>query len=84
MYYYDERTINWGEDLSPETMEAMADGELFMLLDDNGLPYRYVARDSFGEIREKKATEPIDELLNYLNALVPTYNEMCRQRRNVP
>ena len=52
MRYFDNgRTTNWGEDLGKERMDAMAQGEVFTLLDGSGEPLKLLVRDSYGMIR---------------------------------
>lgn len=51
---YDDRgrTVKWGEDLSEETMISMRDGEVFILLDKEGKPYKKLLLDHYNQLRE--------------------------------
>lgn len=47
------RTVEWGKDLSPETMKALReDAEIFTLMKD-GKPHSWLLMDYYGTIRQK-------------------------------
>lgn len=50
-------TLKWGEDIPPEIMEAMRNGQTAILLGEDGKPYSWVMMDYFGTIREKQLTD---------------------------
>jgi hypothetical protein len=51
-YFDNGRTVEWGKDLSEETLAAMDGGEVFTLLDPDGKPYSRLLRDAYGTQRE--------------------------------
>ena len=52
-YRYNGRSARWGEDLGPERMAALGDGEVILLLGENGEPYSWLLKDSYGKLRER-------------------------------
>ena len=46
--------LRWGENIPPEIMEALRNGETALLHDAEGKPYSLVLIDYFGTIREKR------------------------------
>lgn len=46
--------LNWGEDISPDVMQALRTGETAILNNMNGEPYAHILIDEFGTIRERR------------------------------
>lgn len=52
-YFSKGRTFEWGKDLTPEQMEALRKGEVFVLLAADGKPTKRILMDSYNQIRER-------------------------------
>jgi hypothetical protein len=48
------RELKWGENIPPEIMTALRNGETALLKDADGNPHSVVLMDYFGTIREKQ------------------------------
>jgi len=46
--------LTWGENIPPEIMTALRNGETAILHDEEGKPYCLVLMDFFGAIRESR------------------------------
>ena len=46
------KMLYFGEDISPENMQLLREGEIFTLLDEAGNPFSNVLMDSYDTIRE--------------------------------
>lgn len=53
-YFSKDRTLEWEADLTPEQMEALRKGEIFVLLEQDGSPHSRILMDSYNQIREKR------------------------------
>jgi len=51
-YFSNGRTLEWGKDLTEEQMESMRQGEIFILLNEDGTRHNEVLMDSYNQIRE--------------------------------
>jgi hypothetical protein len=56
-YFNHGRTFEWGKNLTPEQMDALRGGEIFVLLGQDGKPCSTVLMDSYNQIREKVLAE---------------------------
>lgn len=65
-YTCKQRTLKWGENISSENLQAMFQGEVFILLSAEGTPYRYILCDLLGDIRERPINLTVHDLLNRL------------------
>ena len=54
-YHFDGHTLEWGKDLSPETIKALKeDAEVFVLLDADGKPHSMLLANAYGEFKQKQ------------------------------
>lgn len=53
-YFSEGRTFEWGKNLTPEQMEALRNGEVFVLLSAEGKPLKRILMDSYNQIRERE------------------------------
>ncbi len=51
------RTANWGADLTPDEMQALREGEILILLGEEGRPHSELLMDNYGLIRERATPE---------------------------
>lgn len=51
-YFCKGVTLEWGKDLTEEYMDRMCEGEVFMLLDENGETCSLILIDRYGQVRE--------------------------------
>ena len=51
-HHNDGRTLEWGKDLTPGQIQALREGEVFTLIDEDEKPYSLVLMDSYDQIRE--------------------------------
>lgn len=56
-YFHGGRTLTWGKDLSPGQMRALKNGEVFILLGEDGKPHSRVLMDSYNQIRERSVDD---------------------------
>ena len=52
-YFSKGRTFEWEKNLTPEQMEALRSGEVFILLGADGKPFKRILMDSYNTIRER-------------------------------
>lgn len=50
-YFDNGNTLQWGKDISETNMELLRQGEIFTLLDSNGLPKFKILMDSYNVCR---------------------------------
>lgn len=50
--------LEWGKTISPENLEALRRGDVFVLLSKEGRPYSEVAMDTAGKLWERPISEP--------------------------
>ena len=52
-YFSKGRTFEWGKNLTPKQMRALRKGEVFVLLAEDGKPFKRILMDSYNQIRER-------------------------------
>ncbi len=52
-YFSKDRAIGWGKDLTRRQMKALRKGEVFKLLNKDGVPFKTILMDSYNMLREK-------------------------------
>lgn len=57
-HYSKGRTFEWGKDLTPKQMKALRKGEVFVLLGEDGKPFKRILMDSYNQIRERNLRKP--------------------------
>jgi len=53
-HFRNERTLVWGQSLTKEQMNSLRQGEIFILLDEDGEQHAEVLMDSYDNIRERR------------------------------
>jgi len=68
-YYSKGRTIEWGKDLTHDQMKALRSGEVFVLLGEDGKPFKRVLMDSYNQIRERNLRAPQPKIDIYIKGI---------------
>jgi hypothetical protein len=51
-FHYKGRVLRWGENIPPDLMQALKEGEVLTLLDEDGQPLHHIMMDANGTIRQ--------------------------------
>lgn len=78
-YFCNDRKVKPGNDLTEEQMIALRDGEVFILLDEDGHPASQLLMDSYNQIREGRLDVPNDLAVTFFG--VPSNRKYIRRMK---